>query len=113
MKTSLKELIAKIPGAPNEKWPDGDRYAVGFEHGTMTLGFYAPVGADPQFPHDRDEIYIIHTGTTEFVLDGEMSHLTSGDAIFVPAGAVHRFENFSDDFSTWVVFWGPSGGERD
>ena len=112
MKTSLDELLAKIPGAPNEKWPDGDRYAVGFEHGSMTLGFYAPVGADPQYPHERDEIYIVHTGESKFVVDGETTSLSAGDAIFVPAGAVHRFEDFSEDFATWVVFWGPSGGEE-
>ena len=28
-------------------------------------------------------------------------------------GAVHRFEHFSSDFATWVVFWGPPGGERE
>jgi hypothetical protein len=32
---------------------------------------------------------------------------------FTPAGWVHRFEDFSDDFATWVVFWGPKGGEAD
>jgi hypothetical protein len=26
---------------------------------------------------------------------------------------VHRFEEFSADFATWVMFWGPKGGERD
>jgi hypothetical protein len=30
---------------------------------------------------------------------------------FVPAGVAHRFERFSPDFATWVVFWGPHGGE--
>jgi hypothetical protein len=30
----------------------------------------------------------------------------------VPAGKAHRFENFTPDFATWVVFWGPQGGER-
>jgi hypothetical protein len=29
----------------------------------------------------------------------------------VPAGHVHRFESFSDDFAVWVFFYGPSGGE--
>jgi hypothetical protein len=24
----------------------------------------------------------------------------------------HRFENFTDDFGTWVIFYGPEGGER-
>jgi uncharacterized protein YjlB len=32
--------------------------------------------------------------------------------LFVPAGTTHRFEDFSADFATWVVFWGPQGGER-
>jgi len=31
--------------------------------------------------------------------------------IFVEAGVEHRFEDFTDDFETWVVFWGPQGGE--
>ena len=26
-------------------------------------------------------------------------------------GVEHRFEDFSDDFAAWVVFYGPSGGE--
>jgi hypothetical protein len=25
----------------------------------------------------------------------------------------HRFEEMSDDFGTWVMFYGPVGGERD
>lgn len=107
MKVSLKELAAKIPGQPSAQWPQGERYAVGFEHGTMSLGFYAPLDADPQRPHQRDEIYIVHSGTSAFVLEGSRFDLSAGDAVFVPAGAVHRFEEFSADFATWVVFWGP------
>ena len=29
-----------------------------------------------------------------------------------PLACVHRFEEFSDDFATWVMFYGPEGGER-
>ena len=43
---------------------------------------------------------------------GERHRFSAGTAFFVPAGAVHRFENFLPDFSTWVVFWGPRGGEK-
>jgi hypothetical protein len=25
----------------------------------------------------------------------------------------HRFEAMSEDFATWVMFYGPAGGERD
>jgi mannose-6-phosphate isomerase-like protein (cupin superfamily) len=107
MKTSLSDLLAKIPGAPSDRWPEGERYARGFDHGTMSLGYYAPIGADPQEPHQRDELYIVQTGSSEFVLNGERMTLVAGDAIFVPARAVHRFENFSPGFGVWVVFWGP------
>jgi len=111
MKTSLTELLSHIPGAPSEQWPEGERYALGFEHGTMSLGFYSPIGSDPQVPHKRDEIYIVQTGTSTLVLDDRRLNLSAGDAVFVPAGAVHRFERFSSDFGTWVIFWGPEGGE--
>ncbi len=30
---------------------------------------------------------------------------------FVAAGVEHRFSKFSEDFSTWVFFYGPQGGE--
>lgn len=112
MKTSLKDLLSRIPGPPTDQWPGGARYAVGFEHGTMTLEFYAPIGSDPQQPHKRDEIYIIQSGTSRFQLKDKTVSLAAGDAVFVPAGAEHRFLDFSSDFGTWVIFWGPEGGER-
>jgi mannose-6-phosphate isomerase-like protein (cupin superfamily) len=31
--------------------------------------------------------------------------------MFVPAGAPHHFENFSDDLVIWAIFYGPEGGE--
>jgi hypothetical protein len=31
---------------------------------------------------------------------------------FSPAGVPHLFEDFTDDFGTWVIFYGPEGGER-
>jgi mannose-6-phosphate isomerase-like protein (cupin superfamily) len=113
MKASLSELLSRIPGAPSAQWPEGERYALAFSHGSMSIGFYAPVGSDPQQPHTRDEIYIIHSGTGELITDGKRQPLAAGDVFFVGSGVEHRFENFSKDFSTWVVFWGPAGGEPD
>ena len=34
-----------------------------------------------------------------------------GDFLFVPARAEHRFLDFTDDFTTWVLFYGAEGGE--
>ncbi len=86
-------------------------YGVLLEHGTMELGYYKPDGIDPQQPHDQDEIYVIQSGSGWFVCGDERQPFEPGEALFVPAGVVHRFEDFSDDFEAWVVFYGPDGGE--
>jgi len=87
-------------------------YGVLFEHGTMELGYYKPLKVDEQSPHVKDEIYVVRSGTGLFVVDGERQPFAPGDALFVPAGVEHRFEDFSDDFEAWVIFYGRSGGER-
>ena len=38
--------------------------------------------------------------------------VADGRHLACPAHMEHRFENFSDDFATWVVFYGPLGGEQ-
>ena len=90
---------------------DDKAYGVLLEHGTLELGYYAPEGVDPQQPHTQDEIYVIQSGSGFFVLGDERQPFETGEALFVPAGVTHRFEDFSDDFAAWVVFYGPEGGE--
>ncbi len=79
----------------------------------MEVEVYAPRGHDPQTPHTRDEVYIVFSSTGTFMRDGERVPFGPGDFLFVPAGMDHRFEDFSDDFVTWVLFYGPEGGESD
>ena len=112
VKASAADLLAKIPGPVTKEWPLGERFTQAFTHGSMSVEFYAPVSRDPQTPHTQDEIYIIHSGSSEFVVDGKRAACKGGDALFVAAGVPHRFENFTVDFSTWVIFWGPEGGEK-
>lgn len=87
-------------------------YGILLEHGTMELGYYKPVDVDNQTPHTRDELYIVQSGSGYFVCGDRREAFEPGEALFVPAGVVHRFEDFSDDFAAWVIFWGPEGGER-
>jgi mannose-6-phosphate isomerase-like protein (cupin superfamily) len=47
-------------------------------------------------------------GSGEIVIGGERSAVKSGDALFIAAGVSHRFENSTDDFSTWAVFFSSS-----
>ncbi len=80
-------------------------------HGTMLVEYYAPRGVDTQKPHTRDELYVVIGGTGWFVNGPERHQIGPNDVLFVPAGEAHRFEDFSDDFAVWVVFYGPEGGE--
>lgn len=84
-----------------------------FTHGTLRVEFYRPEGADHQTPHLHDEVYVVVRGTGTFVNAGVRHPFGPGDVLFVPAGAPHRFEGFSDDFATWVLFYGPEGGEAE
>jgi mannose-6-phosphate isomerase-like protein (cupin superfamily) len=105
----------------------GHLSAILLQHGSMQLRWYAPSQADPQSPHDRDELYVVVAGSalfmraTEAMPFGEDEGMAlescervsvkAGDALFVPAGTQHRFEAMSPDFGTWLIFYGPEGGE--
>lgn len=86
-----------------------ERYGILLRHDTLEIGFYAPEGVDPQTPHDRDEVYVVHSGVGIFVLGNNEQPFGAGDVLFVPAGVEHRFRDFSENFGTWVVFTGRSG----
>lgn len=90
---------------------DDGLYGVLLERGSLELGYYRPQVSDDQTPHDQDEIYIVQTGTGIFTCGDEEIPFEPGDALFVAAGTLHRFADFSDDFAAWVVFYGPTGGE--
>ena len=120
----LRVTVADAETTPNDA---GRSTALMLAHGSMELRWFAPKEHDPQTPHDRDELYVIVSGTGIFMraveslpfddtflpIHGEERvRFGPGDALFVAAGTVHRFEEFSEDFATWVVFYGPEGGER-
>jgi mannose-6-phosphate isomerase-like protein (cupin superfamily) len=111
MKASIRSLLQRLPGPVTAGSPGGERFVQALAHGSMSVELYAPRGSDPQQLHQQDELYFIHAGTGRFRLGSEMHEFDAGTCFFVPAGVVHRFENFSDDFAAWVVFWGPVGGE--
>jgi mannose-6-phosphate isomerase-like protein (cupin superfamily) len=103
---SLAAAEGQLPDSPSAM-----RYHEALRRGTMKLGLYAPRDADTQGPHRQDELYIVVSGSGVFFKNGERRGFKANDVIFVEAGAEHRFESFTDDFQTWVVFWGAQGGE--
>ncbi|MFL5772039.1 MAG: cupin domain-containing protein [Flavisolibacter sp.] len=104
-KVTIEEAVQKL----NQE--ESQRFTLLMEHGSMQLEYYAPRGSDPQTPHKKDELYLIVSGSGYFNRNGIREEFGWGDVLFVPAGMMHRFEDFTDDFATWVVFYGPDGGE--
>ncbi|MGC2234867.1 MAG: cupin domain-containing protein [Pyrinomonadaceae bacterium] len=105
MKFTPEEFLARLPLPADEKWREGVRFTNVFSKGDFELEFFAPRGKDYQNPHEKDEIYVIARGNGEFVKEDERMTFTAGDVLFVEAGVEHHFENFSDDFATWVIFF--------
>jgi mannose-6-phosphate isomerase-like protein (cupin superfamily) len=99
-KSTLEEALARLPGSK------GERYASIISKGTFEVEIYAPRGTDPQQPHTRDEVYIIVSGRGNFLNEGITYSFESNDVLFVPAGAEHRFTNFTDDLVVWAIFYG-------
>ena len=100
------EVAAKIPA------PNGDRFFVALERGELQIELYIPRDVDDQKPHSRDECYVIVEGKGMFEMGGEVVPFEAGNFFFVPAGVEHRFVDFGETMKTWVIFYGPDGGEQ-
>lgn len=105
MKFTVEEFLAKQPLPANEKWKDGVWDVEAFRKGNVSLIFFAPKAVDYQTFHEEDEFYFIVKGKGELIIEKERFVCEVGDAFFVPAKVSHRFENFSDDFATWAIFF--------
>jgi mannose-6-phosphate isomerase-like protein (cupin superfamily) len=106
LKISLPEAIQKLKD--ENEFP----FTVVMKHGSMSVEYFAPADMDTQTPHKQDELYVIASGSSTFFRNGERVDCNAGDVLFVPAGVEHRFENFTSYFATWVIFYGPDGGEN-
>jgi mannose-6-phosphate isomerase-like protein (cupin superfamily) len=105
-------LIAKKDALKKLK-SSGKEFLELFTHGSLSVEIYKPKHLDNQKPHERDEVYFIISGSGIFYHEGKRTNFQHGDFLFVAAGKEHRFENFTQDFVTWVLFYGPKGGEKD
>ena len=105
MKYTVEEFLAKLPLPADEKWKEGVWFKEVLAKGEFRLEFFAPRGTDYQTPHDADEFYIVARGSGDLIIENERFSFQIGDALFVPAKVEHHFENFTDDFATWVLFF--------
>jgi len=114
--SDLHRLLAQLPGPVDGSYPNGQPFVTALAHGSMRVELFVPaasrLGKDVQQPHAQDELYLVQHGRACLRIANEEHALRAGDVRFVPAGVDHRFESFSQDFATWVVFYGPHGGEH-
>lgn len=97
---TVPEAVAALPDVPEGAL----RFTTLWAAGAVSLELYAPQKLDPQQPHNSDEFYVIIDGTGYFVNGNERRTFAPGDVIFVPAFTPHRFEEFTENFKTWVIF---------
>src|SRR5436190_19610008 len=91
--------------AVKQRLGDAGGYEIVHSSPGLEVGVYVLVAPEPdrQQPHDDDEIYLVLEGRGTLTVEGEAAELREGDAIFVPAGAEHRFTGY-EGLSLLVIF---------
>ena len=86
----------------------GGGYEVVHESPGLEIGVYVLVAPEPdrQQPHEDDEIYVPLSGTGVLEVEGQEIPVRQGEAIFVEAGAEHRFAAY-ESLAVLVVFARP------
>ena len=71
----------------------------------LEIGVYVLVApeADTQQPHEDDEVYVVLSGRGALEVEGNSFSFAEGDALFVEAGADHRFTGY-ESLAMLVVF---------
>jgi mannose-6-phosphate isomerase-like protein (cupin superfamily) len=83
----------------------GGGYEIVHESAGLELGVYVLVAPEPdrQQAHEDDEIYVVLEGSGVLQVEGEGVPVREGSAVFVEAGADHRFTAY-EHLSVLVVF---------
>jgi mannose-6-phosphate isomerase-like protein (cupin superfamily) len=87
----------------------GGGYEIVHESPGLELGVYVLVAPEPdrQQPHSDDEVYVVLDGSGTLEVEGERVDLQKDRAVFVPAGADHRFVGY-EQLAVLVVFERPT-----
>jgi mannose-6-phosphate isomerase-like protein (cupin superfamily) len=83
----------------------GGGYEVVHASSGLEVGVYVLVAPEPdkQQPHADDELYVVLEGSGVLEVEGKATALREGHAIFVQAGAEHRFTGY-EGLSVLVIF---------
>jgi mannose-6-phosphate isomerase-like protein (cupin superfamily) len=94
----VRSVVEKLRAA-------GGGYEIVHDSPGLELGVYVLVAPEPdrQQPHDDDEVYVVLEGTGVLEVEGEAVPVRDGDAVFVEAGADHRFTAY-ENLAVLVIF---------
>ena len=83
----------------------GGGYEIVHESDGVELGVYVLVAPEPdrQQPHEDDEVYVVLEGSGVLEVEGESVPVQEGAAVFVEAGAEHRFTAY-EQLAVLVIF---------
>jgi mannose-6-phosphate isomerase-like protein (cupin superfamily) len=90
----------------NERLKAGNGgYEIVHESPGLEVGVYVLVAPEPdrQQPHEDDELYVVLEGSGMLEVEEETTPVQEGSAVFVPAGADHRFVGY-EGLSVLVIF---------
>ena len=89
--------LPRTPGRSAEVFVDGD----------LEVRFAARPTNGPQVPHGRDELYFVAAGSGRYRVGDGVTDVGPGDLLFCAAYVPHEFEDITEDFCVWVLFYGP------
>ena len=74
----------------------------------LEIGVYVLVAPEPdrQSPHEDDEVYVVLEGRGTLLVEDDQIPVEEGKAVFVPAGAEHRFTGY-EGLAVLVIFRRP------
>ena len=94
-----------VAAAKNRLEAAGGGYEIVHESPGLEVGVYVLLAPEPdrQQPHADDEVYVVLEGRGTLQVESESVPVSEGTAVFVPAGAEHRFTGY-EGLSVLVIF---------
>ncbi len=101
----MESHVFDVDAAKRRLQAAGGGYEIVHQSPGLELGVYVLVAPEPdrQQPHADDEVYVVLEGSGVLEIEGAEHSLEVGQAIFVAAGADHRFTAY-EQLSVLVAF---------
>lgn len=101
----LAAMPFDVDAARQELEACGGGYRIVHVSPGLEIGVYVLWAPEPdrQQPHEDDEVYVVLEGRGTLQVEDEQIDMTEGQAMFVAAGAEHRFTGY-ESLSLLVIF---------